>query len=170
MKTSLGAKFRVPGSRKPATGNESQLVTAILRALHLKGVWAWRVNSSLTVLPAQASHGRRVIKGAPAGTPDILLVIPLTHCLFKKLGSEGEIAGLEQMPVFEPAIGGMRLPLGVLHGLEVKTVTGKQLPSQRAWESKAARHGVGYAVVRSIGEALATVEAWRTGKAQLARP
>ena len=78
----------------------------------MRRVWAWRVNSG-----AMAVNYR----GAPAGTPDILVVLP---------------------------------PNGRLVGLEVKTATGQQAPSQVAWHAKAGANGVPYAVVRSTGEAL----------------
>lgn len=134
---------------KRSQPNESARVTAILRVLQLAGFWAWRVNSSLTVLPAQASHGRRVIKGAPAGSPDIMLVIPVVASAL----SLGE--------------GGMRLEsatYGALGGLEVKTDKGKQSATQRAWQRKAEAHGVRYEVVREPGEALRVAKAWRAGK------
>lgn len=60
---------------------ETLLVRAILQALQLKGVFCWRVNSGLTVLGAGKS--KRVIKGAPAGTPDIIGAV------------EGRMFGLE---------------------------------------------------------------------------
>lgn len=54
---------------------------------------------------------------------------------------------------------------GRLCGLEVKSATGKQSPSQAAWERKAIYQGVGYAIVRSVGEAKKAIETW-TGKAE----
>jgi hypothetical protein len=112
--------------RRRARGKESPRVTAIIRALTLRGVWAWRANSGTQVIKATVRTRRRVIKGAPAGTPDILLV----------------------------------LPGGLLCGLEVKSDDGRQRPSQRVWQAKAERHGVRYAVVRSVIEALAVVSGW----------
>lgn len=149
---SLAKKLGVQGVPNAKPGRESPLVTAILRALQLKGVWAWRVNSSLRVIAAEGKSRRRVIKGAEAGSPDILLIIP-RDVLLPRRGDVGLDAAL----------------VGQLCGLEVKTATGKQLPSQRAWETKAASHGVRYAVVRGIGEALATVECWSTGKPVVVR-
>lgn len=55
--------------------SETQLVRAVLDALHAKGVWCWRVNAGLTVFAAGA-HAKRVIKGAPNGTPDVIGVLP----------------------------------------------------------------------------------------------
>lgn len=54
--------------------SETELVKSILSALPALQVWCWRVNAGVTVL----GHGkaRRVIRGAPAGTPDILGVLP----------------------------------------------------------------------------------------------
>lgn len=112
--------------RRSPRGKESPRVTAILKALKLRGIWAWRANSGAQVIKATVRTRRRVIKGAPAGTPDVLLV----------------------------------LPGGRLGGLEVKSDDGTQRPSQRVWQAKAERYGVRYAVVRSIAEALAAVEAW----------
>ena len=112
--------------------SETQLVRAILDALHAKGVWCWRVNAGLTVFGASAGHAKRVIKGAPNGTPDIIGIVP---------GSRGR-----------------------LFGLEAKSPTGKQNPNQRAWEIKATALGVRYGVVRSIGEALALLDAWQLDK------
>jgi len=39
-------------------------------------------------------------------------------------------------------------------GVEVKTLKGRQSPEQKAWEMAANRAGVGYFVVRSLGELL----------------
>jgi hypothetical protein len=51
-------------------------VRATLKALELRRVWAWRVNS-----------GARIgIKLAPTGTPDIIGIVP---------GSNGQLFGLE---------------------------------------------------------------------------
>jgi hypothetical protein len=124
---------------------ESAIVTGILRTLALKGVWAWRANSGTQVLKATAKAQRRVIRGAPAGTPDILLVLPVRKTAVC-LGDDG-------MTIEERAY-------GALCGLEVKTATGRQLPSQKAWQARAEAAGVRYAVVRSIKEALAAVEGW----------
>lgn len=76
-------------------------------------VW-WRANSGGLALP----NGRRVI-GSPAGTPDLLVVLP---------------------------------PSGRLLGLELKSPTGRQRPSQRAWQESAEKAGAGYAIVRSLEE------------------
>lgn len=63
---------------------ESDLLRATLSALTLHRVFHWRNNSSVTVLGVGKS--RRVIRGAPAGSPDILLIIP---------GTRGQLGGLE---------------------------------------------------------------------------
>ncbi len=131
--------------RKPRRAvSESTLVTAILKALQLKGVFAWRNNSGLTVLPAQAKSGRRVIKGGEAGSPDIFLVVSKRF-----------------VPMHEPRP--EPIPLALLCGLEIKTATGKLQPSQVAWHAKAERHGVRVAVVRGVSEALRQVEQWKRG-------
>jgi hypothetical protein len=49
------------------------------------------------------------------------------------------------------------LPGGRLFGLEVKTRSGRQQPSQVAWQLRAEENGVRYAVVRSVTEALAAI-------------
>jgi hypothetical protein len=113
--------------------------------LTLKGILAWRANSGTQVLAATSKARRRVIKGAPAGTPDILLVLPV------------------QARVLSLGAAGMALESsvwGALCGLEVKSATGTQQPSQKAWQATAERHGVRYAVVRSVREALAALEGW----------
>lgn len=53
--------------------SESALVRSVLAALQVRGVWSWRVNAGLTVIGTGKS--RRVIKGAPSGSPDIQGVI-----------------------------------------------------------------------------------------------
>lgn len=62
--------------------SETDLVNGALRALELRRIWAWRANSGTTVL--KTTKSRRVIKGAPAGTPDVLLILP-----------GGRLAGIE---------------------------------------------------------------------------
>lgn len=52
------------------------------------------------------------------------------------------------------------LPGGQLAGLEAKTAKGRQTETQRRWQTRAERHGVRYAVVRSAVEALAIVKEW----------
>ncbi len=100
--------------------SESQLVANILKGLKLKGYWAFRLNSGATVIPGSGNNARRVISGAPAGTPDILVLLP---------------------------------PNGRAVGLEVKTATGVQRPTQVTWQAQANKHGVPYAIVRSFSDA-----------------
>ena len=129
--------------RRRSRSNESPRVTAILEALTLKGYWAWRANSGNHIIAAQGGHARAVVKGAPAGTPDILVVVP--------------------RDVLVPEQGRVALSahtIGMLGGLEVKTETGKQRLSQKKWEAKAKRHGVPYALVTTPGQALDTVARW----------
>jgi hypothetical protein len=45
--------------------------------------------------------------------------------------------------------------------LEVKTATGKLRPEQLEWQQRATRHGVRFAVVRSVEQACRAVQAWR---------
>lgn len=61
---------------RPQHSNESALVRNILAALQTRSIWAWRQNAGLQVLGAEGTSARRVIKGAPAGTPDIIGVLP----------------------------------------------------------------------------------------------
>lgn len=53
---------------------ESDIQRAILAALTLRRIWCWRVNSGAMVVGEGA--GRRFVKLAPPGTPDILGVLP----------------------------------------------------------------------------------------------
>lgn len=133
--------------RRPPRRRESPLVTQILKALALRGVWAWRANSGTQVIKATMRTRRRVIKGAPAGTPDILLVLP-------KKAFGGFL-----VPATHPL--GAGPSFAALCGIEVKSPDGRQRASQKLWQGKAERHGVRYAVVRSVKEALAVVEGWR---------
>jgi hypothetical protein len=63
-----------PNRWRAKGGGETALVRSILQALPALGIWCWRVNSGVTVLGGGKS--RRVIRGAPPGTPDILGVLP----------------------------------------------------------------------------------------------
>lgn len=58
------------------TMSETQLVRSVLDALAARGVWSWRENSGLTVFGSVGGASRRVVRGAPKGTPDILGVLP----------------------------------------------------------------------------------------------
>ena len=111
---------------------ETVLVRGILYALHAQAVFCWRVNAGLTVFGASGGHAKRVIKGAPNGTPDIIGVVP---------GGGGR-----------------------MFGIELKSPTGRQNPNQKAWELKAAKHGVRYGIARSVSEALGLVEAWQADR------
>lgn len=63
--------------------SETQLVSGILRALITRDGIFWRTNSGVLVLGAGAQ--RRVMRGNPAGSPDILGVV----------GKRGRLVGLE---------------------------------------------------------------------------
>lgn len=121
--------------------SESTLVTAILKALSLKGYWAFRVNSGAVLVPNEAKSRHRIIKGAPTGTPDIFVVLPV------RVVGAGRLADGDWCA-------------GSLCGIEVKSATGKLRASQVAWQAKAARHGVRYGVARSVSEALELVRVW----------
>jgi hypothetical protein len=115
--------------------SETALVRSILQALQLRGVWCWRLNSG-----SVHREGLHYL-GAPAGSPDIMGVIP------PRMGPHG-------LPL-EPS--------GRLFGLEAKTKTGKLLASQSRWHAKAIQHGVAVGVVRDVKSAVEMVEAWRGG-------
>ena len=66
---------------------------------------------------------------------------------------------LSGAPKGSPDILGV-LPGGRLFGIECKTAAGRQNPNQKAWEQKAAKHGVRYGIARSITDALGLVDAW----------
>lgn len=55
---------------------ETDIVKRVLDALQARRYWAWRVNAGAQVIPAAKGAARRVIKAAPAGTPDILVLLP----------------------------------------------------------------------------------------------
>jgi hypothetical protein len=54
--------------------SETDIVRSILKALALRRVLAWRANAGLLVLGKGAD--KRVVRGAPAGTPDIIGILP----------------------------------------------------------------------------------------------
>lgn len=54
--------------------SEQALVSAILEWLHYNGAWAIRVNSGAR--PIEEKGRRRMIRLAPAGTPDIIAIWP----------------------------------------------------------------------------------------------
>jgi hypothetical protein len=62
---------------------EAAILRSTLQILTARGVFCWRNNSGVTVLGAGKS--RRIIRGAPAGSPDILGV----------LGTSGKLFGIE---------------------------------------------------------------------------
>jgi hypothetical protein len=97
---------------------ESAVVNACLRLLFLRGVAAWRVNSG------SVKVGKRLVRLAPAGTPDILGVLP--------------------------AHGGH--PPGRLLGVECKRKGGKLRDSQRAWMESMEPRGVLYLVVTDAAQ------------------
>ncbi len=128
------------------TSKESPRVTAAIRALKLKGYFAWRNNSSLQVIPATSKHARRVIKGGEAGSPDIFLALR-RDVLVPRRGVEA----------FDPA------SVAMLCGIEMKTETGRQSATQKAWEARAKKHGVRYGLATSVGEVLTLVAGWERG-------
>src|SRR5688572_21163640 len=82
-----GSRSRqVPGlpaqlARARAT-KEAPVVAAILKRLKLERVWSWRANAGTIVIGK--GRARRVVRGSPAGTPDILVVL-----------GNGRLCGLE---------------------------------------------------------------------------
>lgn len=133
-------KSRAAGGKKRSV-SESTIVSAILKALELKGVWAWRVNSGARLSTYKGKP--HLTKLAPAGSPDIFAVLP------KKVEATFLNAQFIQLGI-----------TGSLCGIEVKTPIGKQSDSQRAWQAKAESFGVRYGIARSVGEALKLVEKW----------
>ncbi len=79
-----GARGKSKRSQWAPPAKEADLLRGVLKALAARRVFCWRNNSGVTVLGAGKS--KRVIRGAPAGSPDILGVIP---------GSDGSLFGLE---------------------------------------------------------------------------
>lgn len=58
---------------------ESDLVRAILTYLNfIRGIPSWRINSGKILIP-QTKGGKRMYAGAPAGTSDILGILPVNH-------------------------------------------------------------------------------------------
>jgi hypothetical protein len=121
--------------------SEGILVRAVLDALKAKGVWAWRNQSGALVLGTGKS--RRFFRQGEAGGPDIFAVKPLD---------------VKRTPLMLDGNGNFESDrVGTLMAIECKTIKGKQSATQKAWQVKAERHGVRYAVVRSVGEALRAV-------------
>ena len=56
--------------------SETDLQRAILEALAARGYWAMRVNSGARPIAATGSNARRMIRLAPPGTPDVLVIKP----------------------------------------------------------------------------------------------
>ncbi len=82
---------------------ETALVSAVLSALAARRVFAWRNNSGTRIMAATARHERRVMRGSPAGSPDIFLIVP---------GSRGQLGQLE-----------CKAPRGVLSEAQVRWCT-----------------------------------------------
>lgn len=102
---------------------ETDLVRACLQLLGLRGLFAWRANAGGGL--RRGRGGRPVpVKANPAGTPDILAVLP------PRGGSPG----------------------GRLVGVEVKLPGGRLRPAQRAWMDNASAAGVLCLVVRDVAQ------------------
>ena len=73
---------------------ETPIVKAILEALALRGIWAWRTNSGTIV----GSHKGKdwVVRGAPSGTPDILLVLNGRLCGLEVKTEDGKLRASQQ--------------------------------------------------------------------------
>lgn len=56
--------------------SEQDLTRAIIQALTAKHIWCWRNNAGGTTI-SDPKYGRRFIRMAPAGSPDIMGVIGL---------------------------------------------------------------------------------------------
>jgi hypothetical protein len=66
--------------------SETDLQRAILEAIAARGYWAMRVNAGTHAIAATGEHARRVIRSAPKGTPDILVIKPYGWIEVKLLG------------------------------------------------------------------------------------
>jgi hypothetical protein len=55
---------------------EADLVRDILSFFIVLGWPVWRMNSGMLVIPEAAQRNRRVVRGAPAGTSDIVGLVP----------------------------------------------------------------------------------------------
>jgi hypothetical protein len=115
---------------------EAQIQKAILTALELKGRMAWRINSGTILGSYRSKSGQQstwAVKGAPTGTPDIIVHL------------------------------NDRIPGSRFAFLEVKRPGGKLRPEQREWFAKAERAGVLRELVTSVEEALLQVSLWEAG-------
>jgi hypothetical protein len=103
--------------------NETDLQRAILQALSARGWWAQRMNAGSRRVQSKREKREYMVRLAPPGTPDILVLKPYGW-------------------------------------LEVKTAMGELRASQALWHRAARSRGVRVATVRSISEALQTVQFW----------
>lgn len=115
-------------SKMPNLQSEADLLKQVLGWLTLKKVFHWRANAG------GGLRRGRPIKGNPAGTPDVLAVVPW---------DVGDGA-----PFFR----------GMLVGIECKAGAGKLRPAQAAWKANAERAGVLYLEVRSLQQLIDAME------------
>ncbi len=124
--------------------SETDLVRAIMQALALDSdVLVLRINSGTRVI--EGKHKRRVFRGAPAGTSDLLL------CVRSTVGWG------------EDRDGAVRHEDGRFAALEVKTAKGRTTPKQEAFLADVRRRGGFACVVRSVDEARAAVARCKSG-------
>lgn len=63
-------------TRRKARSLERPILRSILEALERRRYFHWRANSGMQVIAATDTSKRKVIRGAIAGTPDILVLLP----------------------------------------------------------------------------------------------
>lgn len=112
---------------------ETAIVSSILAQLKLRRVLCWRANSGTIVMPAAAGARRRVVRGAPAGTPDVIGVLP-------------------------EWIWGSRRAL--FFAIEVKRPGERLRESQIAWKEVAEQHGMLWGMATSAADALELYDRW----------
>jgi hypothetical protein len=112
---------------KKASGSEAALLKQVLAWLTHKGVRHWRANAG-----AGLRHGKGgkliPVRSNPAGTSDILAVVPV-------LAADGRTVGR-------------------LVGIEAKAPDGRLRESQLAWKENMEAVGVLYVVARSLQDVI----------------
>jgi hypothetical protein len=129
------------------SGPEARIQKAIMQALaYDRDVLVLRINAGLQVLPGEHVIGgrarrRRVIRGAPAGTSDLLLCVRCND----PHGGES---------------------FGVFCALEVKAPRGRLTAKQAEFQTRVRELGGFACVVRSVEDAIAAVARCKEGKSE----
>lgn len=131
-------KSRAKGKKKaPKLQSEAALLKQVLGWLKAKNIFAWRANSGSGLRPGKG--GRMVpVASNPAGTPDVLAIIPTATMAHSAGDGTGGRVGWRTV--------------GALYAIECKAKGGKLRPSQVAWQARAERAGVVYLEIRSLQE------------------